>query len=159
MLRWYYQLTHHDLWENDLGTPVVLYDLEMGGRMRKGVAALRKDGFLFLLDRETGKPLVPIHERPVEQNALDKTSPTQPYPDGDSLLPDCQTYWKNRIPAGFALTCWYTPEVVDKLNLLQPDIGVTYELVPTARRLAIFMCRAETCWNRIAGRPIPILRT
>src|SRR5262249_22076229 len=66
-LRWYYKLTHHDLWEQDLGTPIILYDMEMSGRMRKGLAAFRKDGRLFLLDRETGKPLLPITERPVPQ--------------------------------------------------------------------------------------------
>ncbi len=79
-LRWYYQLTHHDLWDTDVATPVVLYDVQANGRANKGIAIMRPDGYMFLLDRETGKPLIPIQERPEIRSPLSKTSPTQPYP-------------------------------------------------------------------------------
>ena len=59
-VRWYYQVVHHDIWEHDLSTPLVLYDAAIDGRMRKVVAAMRTDGVSFFLDRETGKPILPI---------------------------------------------------------------------------------------------------
>ena len=58
-LRWHYQVVHHDLWDADIAIPHILYDTTVNGRPRKGMAAMRADGYLFLLDRETGKPLAP----------------------------------------------------------------------------------------------------
>src|SRR3979411_413154 len=63
-LRWYYQLVHHDIWEHDVSTPLVLYDATVAGRTRKLMAAMRTDGVMFYLDRETGKPILPVEERP-----------------------------------------------------------------------------------------------
>ena len=62
-LRWHYQVVHHDLWDADIAIPPILYDAQVNGRPRKAIAAMRADGYLFLLDRETGKPLLPIEER------------------------------------------------------------------------------------------------
>ena len=62
-VRWHYQLVHHDIWEHDVSTGPVLYDTTVNGRPRKGIAVARTDGYFFLLDRETGKPLLPIEER------------------------------------------------------------------------------------------------
>jgi quinohemoprotein ethanol dehydrogenase len=117
-LRWFYQFVHHDLWDADMATPPVLYTAEVSGQKRKAIAALRSDGYLFLLDRETGKPLTAVDERPVPQDARDKTAATQPFPVGaDSILPDCSE-WKGVIPSGFVLGCPYTPYSLDKLNVL-----------------------------------------
>jgi len=55
-LKWHYQVIHHDIWEGDISSSPVLYDTPIDGRPRKGIAAIRADGYLFLLDRETGKP-------------------------------------------------------------------------------------------------------
>jgi quinohemoprotein ethanol dehydrogenase len=124
-LRWHYQLVHHDLWEADVATPLVLYDAEIGGRFRKMVAAMRGDGYLFFLDRETGAPILPIEERPVPQDTRMKTSPTQPYPIGaDRVLPDCDEWKKEKIPAGFEVGCFFTPAYYDKLNVLRPIFGM-----------------------------------
>src|SRR4051812_37768903 len=62
-MRWFYQLVHHDIWEHDVSTPLVLYDTTIGGQPRKALAAMRTDGVLFILDRVTGKPIVPVEER------------------------------------------------------------------------------------------------
>jgi quinohemoprotein ethanol dehydrogenase len=124
-LRWYYQLVHHDVWEADVAMPLVLYDSQIGGRLRKGLAVMRADGYLFLLDRETGKPILPVEERPVPQDARMKTSPTQPFPVGaDEVLPDCNEWSKKKIPAGFTLGCFFTPSYYDKLNVLRPFFGM-----------------------------------
>ena len=53
--RWHYQAVHHDSWDYDLPTPVVLFDIEIDGRARKGLAGTGKTGWVYLLDRETGE--------------------------------------------------------------------------------------------------------
>lgn len=123
-LRWHYQLIHHDIWEGDIATPLILYDAEINGEHRKGLGAMRADGHLFLLDRATGKPLVPVEERAVPQDSIQKTSPTQPYPVGNyGLLPECAS-WKDKIPAGFVLGCTFAPSAVSVPNLLAPGFSV-----------------------------------
>jgi glucose dehydrogenase/plastocyanin len=117
-LRWFYQFVHHDLWDADMATPPVLYTAQFGGQQRKAIAAMRPDGYLFLLDRETGKPLTAVDERAVPQDSRDKTAATQPFPVGaDSILPDCSE-WRGVIPPGFVLGCPYTPFSLDNFNVL-----------------------------------------
>jgi glucose dehydrogenase len=53
-MRWHFQSVHHDIWEHDLSTPLVLYDATIGGRPRKVLVAMRTDGIAFFLDRATG---------------------------------------------------------------------------------------------------------
>jgi glucose dehydrogenase len=81
-MRWYYQLVHHDLWDYDLPAAPVLADVKRDGKTIPAVAQVTKQGFLFVLDRETGKPLFPVEERPVPKSTLpgEESSPTQPYP-------------------------------------------------------------------------------
>jgi quinohemoprotein ethanol dehydrogenase len=124
-LRWYYQLVHHDIWEADIAEAPVLFDADVNGRTLKAIAAIRTDGYLFMLDRTTGKPLGKIENRPVAQDAFQKTSPTQPYPVGaEPALPGCD-YWKKQpVPAGFYLGCFFTPPTVERPNLLAPVYGM-----------------------------------
>jgi quinohemoprotein ethanol dehydrogenase len=104
-LRWHYQVVHHDLWDADIATPLLLFEMPQGGRARKALAAMRADGYLFILDRETGKPLVSVEERPVTQDRFLNTAATQPFPVGaESLLPGCG-YWKDKVPPPFTLDC------------------------------------------------------
>lgn len=123
-LRWHYQVIHHDIWDADIATPPVLYIAQVDGRPRKALATMRPDGYLFLLDRETGKPLIPVEERPVPQDRLAKTAATQPFPVGaDSILPDCSE-WKDKVPPAFVLGCTYTPFSFDNVNVLAPGFTV-----------------------------------
>jgi quinohemoprotein ethanol dehydrogenase len=85
--RWHFQEIHHDLWDYDAPNPIVLFDAPFDGRMRKGLAQVGKTGFTYILDRETGVPLIGIEERPVPQEPRQATSPTQPYPIGDPVVP------------------------------------------------------------------------
>lgn len=119
-LRWHYQLTHHDVFEHDLGTPPLLYTARVKGKTVKGVAIMRTDGWMFLLDRKTGKPLIPVEERPVPQNAQQKTAPTQPFPAGDQIGPNCIE--PGRVPDGFALGCYFEALDAKKPNLVTPTI-------------------------------------
>jgi quinohemoprotein ethanol dehydrogenase len=85
--RWHFQHTHHDIWDYGGANPVILFDVNINGQPRKGLSHAPKSGYVYILDRVTGKPLVGIEERPVPQNASQKTSPTQPIPVGDDVMP------------------------------------------------------------------------
>jgi quinohemoprotein ethanol dehydrogenase len=86
-LRWWYQMVHHDIWDYDAPSPTVLFDAKIGGRTVHGIGEAEKTGWLYLLNRETGKPLFPSPERPVPQNAHQKTWPTQPFPSYAPVVP------------------------------------------------------------------------
>ena len=79
---WHYQVVHHDLWDYDLPCPPVLVTVNHEGRSVDAVAQVTKMGHLFLLDRETGRPLFGVEERPVPQSEIpgESTWPTQPFP-------------------------------------------------------------------------------
>jgi alcohol dehydrogenase (cytochrome c) len=111
-LKWYRQLTHHDLWEMDLSTPLILYDARVAGKSRKAVAVMRTDGYLFVFDRATGEPLVPIQERAVPQDLRVHTAPTQPFPAGtDQIGPNCVE--ADMLPPGFVSGCYFEPLFYD----------------------------------------------
>ena len=124
-LRWHYQIVHHDIWEADVAQAPVLFDAQVNGQTRKAIAGMRTDGYLFMLDRVTGKPLGRVEERRVPQDPFQKTSPTQPYPVGaQPVLPDCD-YWKTQsLPKGFELGCFFTPASAQKPNVLAPVYGM-----------------------------------
>jgi glucose dehydrogenase len=81
-MRWRYQVVHHDLWDYDLPAAPVLAEVKRGRKTIPAVAQVTKQGFLFVLNRETGEPLLPVEERPVPKSTIpgEETSPTQPYP-------------------------------------------------------------------------------
>jgi quinoprotein glucose dehydrogenase len=81
---WHFQTVHHDLWDYDIPCAPMLVTITHEGRKTDIVAQVSKTGWLYLLDRQTGKPLYPIEERPVPQSEVagEKTYPTQPFPTG-----------------------------------------------------------------------------
>ena len=85
--RWHFQQVHHDIWDYDAVNPVVLMDVRMGGRVRKAIAEVGKTGWAYILDRETGTPLIGIDEKPVPQEPRQATAKTQPFPRGDAIVP------------------------------------------------------------------------
>jgi alcohol dehydrogenase (cytochrome c) len=85
--KWHYQQVHHDLWDFDSPSPTVLFDGEMNGEMREGVGEPSKTGWVYLLDRKTGKPIYPIPEVKVPQDPSQKTWPTQPEPTMEPFSP------------------------------------------------------------------------
>ena len=85
--RWHFQQVHHDIWDYDSSNPVVLMNLSVGGRARKAIVEVGKTGWAYILDRETGEPLVGIDERPVPQEPSQGTAATQPFPRGDAVVP------------------------------------------------------------------------
>jgi quinohemoprotein ethanol dehydrogenase len=124
-LRWHYQVIRHDIWEGDISIAPVLYDTQIDGRPRKAIAAMRADGYLFMLDRDTGKPLMKVEDRPVPQDTFQKTAATQPFPVGaDRVLPDCDEWRKQATPKGFEIGCFFTAASVQKPNVLAPNYGM-----------------------------------
>jgi len=85
--RWHFQQIHHDLWDYDGPSPVVLFDVMINGRLRKAAAEPNKAGWVYIIDRTNGKPLIGIDETPVPQEPRQATSKTQPIPKGDAFVP------------------------------------------------------------------------
>lgn len=77
---WYYQTVHHDIWDFDDPSPTVLMNVEVNGKMEEGIAEPSKTGYVYFLNRRTGKPIFPIPETPVPQSKADATAATQPIP-------------------------------------------------------------------------------
>jgi PQQ-dependent dehydrogenase (methanol/ethanol family) len=88
-LAWHFQTVHHDIWDYDVTNPLVLYDMKYKGVMRHAIVHAGKTGFLYILDRKTGKPILGINEKPVPQSAEMHTWPTQPFPVGQAFSRQC----------------------------------------------------------------------
>jgi quinoprotein glucose dehydrogenase len=80
--KWHFQLVHHPLWDMDISSAPLLMDITVDGKPVKAVAQPSKQGFLYVFDRVTGKPVWPIEEKAVEQGNVpgEWYSPTQPFP-------------------------------------------------------------------------------
>src|SRR5437660_947147 len=80
-LVWYYQMVHHDIWDYDMPAQPVLITVRRDTRDISAIAQLTKMGFVFILDRLTGKPLFPVEERPVPKSDVpgEAAWPTQPF--------------------------------------------------------------------------------
>lgn len=79
--RWHFQATHHDVWDNDLGSQPVLLDLPDGRDLQPAILVGSKQGDVFVLNRLTGAPIVPVVERavPGRSDIGEQLSPTQPH--------------------------------------------------------------------------------
>jgi len=129
--KWHFQLVHHPLWDMDISSAPILADITIDGKPVKAVAQPSKQGFLYVFDRVTGKPIWPIPERPVEVGDVpgEWYSPTQPIPskplaysrNGVSIddLIDFTPALRERakeIASKFHLGPVYTPPTVSKLE-------------------------------------------
>ncbi|MGH2642641.1 MAG: pyrroloquinoline quinone-dependent dehydrogenase, partial [Chitinophagaceae bacterium] len=83
-LVWYYQTIHHDLWDRDLPAPPNLVTINHDGKKVDAVAQITKTGYVFVLNRDNGKPLFPVNEVPVPDSPAlpgEQPWPTQPVPE------------------------------------------------------------------------------
>jgi quinoprotein glucose dehydrogenase len=80
--KWHFQLVHHPLWDMDISSAPILANITVDGKPVKAVAQPTKQGFLYVFDRVTGKPIWPMPEKPVEVGSVpgEWYSPTQPIP-------------------------------------------------------------------------------
>lgn len=79
---WHFQAVHHGIWDYDFPAAPTLLDITVSGKRIKALAQVSKQGFTYVFDRVTGKPVWPIVERPVPHSNVpgEETSPTQPFP-------------------------------------------------------------------------------
>lgn len=79
-VRWSFQTVHHDLWDFDVPSQPSLIDLTINGEVVPALVQPTKQGELFVLDRRSGEPVLPVTEKPYPQGAApgDFTAPTQP---------------------------------------------------------------------------------
>ncbi len=79
---WHFQIVHHDLWDYDLPAQPVLVTVLRDGKKVDAVAQVTKMGYVFVFDRETGKPIFPVEEKPVPPSEVpgEEAWPTQPIP-------------------------------------------------------------------------------
>lgn len=85
---WHYQTVHHDIWDYDLPAQPGLYTITIDGKPRGVVAQAAKTGFVFVLDRDTGQPVLPVEERETPRGAApgEVLAATQPFPVKPGLI-------------------------------------------------------------------------
>jgi alcohol dehydrogenase (cytochrome c) len=103
--RWHYQAIHHDVWDYDCPAAPVLFDGKIKGVAKQGLVLTCKTGYAYILDRTSGKPLLPIPERrvPGGKNAVfQNASKTQPIPVGNAFAPQKANpkSWSGPAPDG-----------------------------------------------------------
>jgi quinohemoprotein ethanol dehydrogenase len=130
--KWHYQEVHHDIWDYDLPSPTVLFDAEMEGKMREAVAEPSKTGYLYVLDRKTGKPIFPIPEKAVPQAPQQATSPTQPIPTLPPFSPQYPTKAALKIMEEGVAEEPEAPKLIPKSNFypLSENPNVLYVSAP-----------------------------
>jgi glucose dehydrogenase len=80
---WHFQAVHHDIWDRDFSSAPAFFTAQQNGKRVDALAQTTKQGYLYIFNRLTGEPLIPIHEHPYPESTVpgEVTSPTQPKPD------------------------------------------------------------------------------
>jgi alcohol dehydrogenase (cytochrome c) len=165
---WHFQEVHHDIWDFDAASPVVLFDTTVNGQPRKGIAQAGRTGWVYILDRTDGKPLIGINEKQVPQEPKQKTAATQPIPVGDPTVPQCAEKMPGYDEAGCLYTpFWESPVLVQPSGVggtnwspmpYSPDTGYLY--VPGTVRTSAYTRFPTTYTNGIrytgGGQAAPI---
>ncbi len=150
--RWHFQQVRHDIWDYDSPNPVVLFDIEIDGVMRKGLAQAGKTGWVYILDRTNGEPLIGIEDRPVPQDPRQATAATQPFPIGDAFVPQEIPI----APEGFRPVNQgrvFTPFWTDEPVLVKPGVGGGANWPPSSYDPAtglFYVCARDASWGYIA---------
>ena len=120
--KWHYQLIHHEIWDLDNSSAPLLMDVTVNGKARRVVGVPSKQGFFYVFDRASGKPVWPINEVRVKQGNVpgEWYSPTQPMP------PKALTYGRNGFSQDDLID--FTPELRAKaLKVVERyDLGPVY---------------------------------
>ena len=119
--KWHFQEVHHDIWDYDSAAAPILADVRYQGSTRKILMHTGKTGFMYVLDRTNGKPLIGIEERAVPQEPRMKTAATQPFPIGDSFVPTCPE--PGSVPEGMKSTCIFGAYWVDPVVMAPGTLG------------------------------------
>jgi quinoprotein glucose dehydrogenase len=117
---WHFQVTHHDVWDYDAGSPPTLIDVKRDGKSIPAIIATNKSGLVFILDRVTGKPLYDVIEKPVPHDSTipgEKLSPTQPYPVKPEPMARI-TFSRDELYKGVASHQAYCAKLVDDNQMI-----------------------------------------
>jgi alcohol dehydrogenase (cytochrome c)/quinohemoprotein ethanol dehydrogenase len=115
---WGFQTVHHDIWDFDVTNPPILFDLPYNGVNTPAIGAASKTGWVYILNRLTGKPILGITEKKVPQlkgaaARYANLSKTQPYVTGDTFTNQCSTkkQWPGKAADGkpYITGCIFTP--------------------------------------------------
>ena len=121
---WHFQVTHHDIWDNDTQDPPVLMDVHKDGKTIPAVLTVNKNALVFILDRVSGKPVFGVEERAVPQSKVpgEQTSPTQPFPVKPEQLSQGSVS-RDNLYKGEAQHQSYCEKLVDDHHMV---LGSTY---------------------------------
>ncbi len=126
---WHYQTVHHDIWDWDLPAAAVLLDITVDGRDIKALILPTKQTYMFVLDRQTGEPIWPIPEVPVQAGDVpgEWYAPTQPIPSKPPPV--------DEIDLNEDLLVDYTPELRQRAGEIygRHTIGWLYDPPTVAR--------------------------
>jgi len=118
-VHWHFQVSHHDVWDFDLGSQPVVADITKEDSTFPVVIQATKQGFLFVFNRDTGEPYFKVEERPVPQNGLpgEVLSPTQPFP----VLPPPLVPQKLTAEDAWGFTFYDRNACEEKIRALRSD--------------------------------------
>jgi alcohol dehydrogenase (cytochrome c) len=124
---WYFQETHHDLWDYDSTQPAVLFPVVTDGSVVPAIGHCSKNGNYYILDRRNGRPIFPVTEMPVPTTpAWQHPSPTQPVSSVEPLTPLTfvpGTIDLRKLPPGVQLAPQYTPPQQQEFLIVPGDDG------------------------------------
>jgi quinoprotein glucose dehydrogenase len=114
--KWHFQTIHHDLWDSDLPAPPVLFDAKVGGKTVPAMAETGKTSYMYILDRNTGKPIFGVDEKPVAKADVpgEWYSPTQPIP---------------RKPEALSRKSWNKSDIVTAADTNQAHVDACMKLL------------------------------
>jgi PQQ-dependent dehydrogenase (methanol/ethanol family) len=156
---WHYQTVHHDNWDYDTSANgIELFDLKIKGQMRQALAQAGKTGWVYILDRRTGKPILGINERKVPQEPAQHTSPTQPIPVGQPFAAQCPTKawasWKAPDGNPVKIGCIFTPYNDQQYTVFAPSPLGGADWPPTSysqRSGKLYICakNSSSAWKAL----------
>ena len=158
--RWHYQVVHHDIWDYDCASNTVLFATRIRGLVRRVVAEPCKTGWVYELNRRTGRPTLEIEEKPVPQNEFQHTSATQPIPSGDSFTTQCAR--RSSFPSiasdgrPFKFGCIFTPFDERAFTAVAPGAAGANSWSPASyspQTTNLYVCSRDT---QSAYKAIPV---
>jgi alcohol dehydrogenase (cytochrome c) len=150
-LKWYFQETHHDVWDYDSGGPPTLFDMQVDGKQVRAIAHASKNGYLYILNRETGQPVHPIKEMPVPTTPArpgEQPWPTQPIPftkAGKLMEPVCPIVPLDIPPEALAknkIVPQYTPNNPGQIQAPGTGGGASYSPISYSPRTGLLYVAA-----------------
>jgi glucose dehydrogenase len=154
---WHFQEVHHDLWDYDQGSAPVLFTVEREGQSVKAVGAAGKTGWFYILDRETGEPLIACPERPVStfttivapDGTPEEPFPTQPFCESDAFV----LQGDRVLPSGRYAQPIFTPPGPPREDLQGPPFVPFLPPVPISDTIAEPGFYGGSEWSPVSYHP------